>query len=159
MFEGSPFFKEEYLEWMSIRNQQLTQRELLPGVNYGEVKTVQLNGPLEYMKDQMIVEINAHVLGKKLPSFTVTDTQFFNAPKNPWQHFKDMYADKWFMRWIVERWPIKFIKQKVELTATWDQWAAYPWAAQVPYSDNWRPVRIMVPARSKVTIEDFQDEA
>ncbi len=150
------FFKEEVLNWMSIRDSQMVQVDLLPGLHYYYAKELGRSFD-NYMRDSIIHRINAKVLGKDLPSFTETRTEVFNSPKNPWQFFKDMYADKWFMRSIVKKWPVKFVKQKITLTATWDQWAVYPWLDKIPVSPRWQPVRIVLPAKVDVTKELFNE--
>lgn len=159
MFENDEFFKYEEFNWLRLNKRSVIARELLalPGVNYD--LTIKEGGPVEWMNDQMIMDLNARILGKELPSFIVTEHKPFNMPKNPWQHFKDMYADKWFMRWLVTRWPVKFITTKVTLTAEWKQWATYPWLDGVPVSPKWQPVRVMFPARTRLELSDFNGES
>jgi len=147
------FYTTEEFNWLKTNSRQYVPSTVLTGVAYSDIKVME-----DHLQDAMMYEINAHVLGKKLPEFSVTETKIFNTPKNPWQHFKDMYADKWFMRWIVQRWPVKFIRQKLELTASWEQWAVYPWIDQVPVTPNWQPVRIMMPAKKRLTAADLEIE-
>lgn len=150
-----PFYRTEEFEWMSVKSREYIPNDVLSGVLYDSKMKEDFFTP---MHDAMVYEINAKVLGKKLPDFSVKETKTFNMPKNPWQHFKDMYADKWFMRRLVRRWPVKFIKQNLTLTATWEQWATYPWIAKVPATPNWHPVRVVMPAKTKLDIGDLYTE-
>lgn len=148
------YFKNEVFEWLKFQDREYIPTQMLSGVHYEQ--SIEQDS-LSFIRDQSLYRLNAMVLGKKLPSFTETRTEVFNTPKNPWQFFKDMYADKWFMRGIVKRWPVKFVGQKVTLTATWDQWAAYPWLDKVPVSPKWQPVRIPFPAKVNITKEPFNE--
>lgn len=157
---NDPLFTEERFDWLKANRRTAVSRqavEQLPGVIY-DMK-INTGTTFDMLRDDMVMELNAHILGRKLPSFAVTEHKQISTPKNPWQHFKDMYADKWFMRWIAKRWPVKFNRQKVTLTATWEQWAAYPWLKNVPVSPSWQPVRVMFPARTKVKVEDIANES
>jgi len=148
------YFKEEIFEWLQFQEARYVQNEMLPGVTYEQSI---VKDSWSFLRDQSLYKLNARVLGKKLPSFTETRTEVLNTPKNPWQFFKDMYADTWFMRWIVKKWPVKYVKQKITLTATWDQWAVYPWLDKVPVSPRWQPVRVPFPAKVDVTKEPLSE--
>lgn len=157
---NDPLFTEEQFDWLKSTNRRWITREQveqLPGAIYD--LNIREGGVIEMMRDQMLIELNAHVLGRKLPSFVVTEHKPYSVPKNPWQMFKDMYADKWFMRWIARRWPVKTISHKVTLTATWEQWATYPWLEGVPVSPKWQPVRVVFPARTRLTAKEMTDES
>lgn len=158
MFDNDELFKYEEFNWLRLNKRSIVSRELLalPGVSYD--MTIQEGGPVEWMNDQMIMDLNARILGKELPSFIVTEHKPFNIPKNPWQYFKDMYADKWFMRWLVQKWPVKFVSTKITLTAEWKQWAAYPWIQGVPISPKWQPVRVIFPAQHKLELSNLDDK-
>ena len=150
-------YKEEIFNWLKFEDSQAVPMDMLSGVIYDQSIQRDDSGP-GFLRNQAIYRINARVLAKELPSFSEQVTEVVNMPKNPWQHFKDMYADKWFMRAIVKRWPVKFTKQKVTLTAKWDQWAAYPWLDKVPVTPNWQPVRVVMPAKLKITKEDLSND-
>ncbi len=156
---NDPLFKEETFDWLKANRRIAVPRdavEQLPGVIYDI--NIHTGTTFDMLRDDLVLELNAHLLGRKLPSFEVTKHHPYSVPKNPWQMFKDMYADKWFMRWLVARWPVKFIKTKVTLTATWEQWATYPWLEGVPVTPKWQPVRTIFPARTKLTAKDMVDE-
>lgn len=149
------FFKEETFEWLNLKNRKFITREVaeqLSGVIY-DLK-IRNGGTFEILRDEMLMELNAHVLGKQLPSFEITEHKFYKVPENPWQMFKDMYADKWFMRKLVQKWPVKFVNNKATLKAEWQQWAVYPWLENVPVSPQWKPVRVIFPVRTKLTSEE-----
>lgn len=150
-------YKEEIFNWLNFEDRQAVPMDMLSGVIYDQSIQRDDSG-MRFLRNEAIYRVNARVLAKELPSFSEQVTEVINMPKNPWQHFKDMYADKWFMRAIVKRWPVKFSKQKVTLTATWDQWAAYPWLDKVPVTPNWQPVRVVMPAKLKITKEDLLND-
>jgi len=150
------YFKEEVFNWLSVKYRDVISMSALPGVQYDT--SIECDRTFDnYVNDIVVCIINARVLGKELPSFKEVESEFFNTPKNPWQHFKDMYADKWFMRSIAKRWPVKFNQQKVTLTTEWKQWAVYPWMKNVPATPHWQPVRVILPATTRITKEDFEE--
>ena len=149
-------YKEEIFQWLQFEDRQAVPMDMLSGVIYDQTIQNDDSG-FRFLRDEAIYRVNARVLAKELPSFTETKTEVLNTPKNPWQFFKDMYADTWFMRWIVKKWPVKYVKQKITLTATWDQWAVYPWLDKVPVSPRWQPVRIPFPAKVDVTKEPLSE--
>lgn len=84
-----------------------------------------------YLADRFAFMLRAHVLGEVLPSHEQTETAYVSvfAPASWWQHFKEQYAEHWFMRALVKRRPVR-VKARTEhyrLTARWDHMAAYPW--------------------------------
>lgn len=156
MDEG--LFNEKTLHWLKLRDMQMVPTDVLPGVHYESHMEIDRFFKNQ-MRDMLIYEINARVLGENLPSFIETKSEIFHTPKNPWQHFKEVYADKWFMRAVVKKWPVKFNRQKVTLTAEWDQWAIYPWIKNLPITPGWEPVRMIMPANTTVRTEKIEDES
>lgn len=142
--------QEEHFKWIRV-----TDEQRLPGVLLeGQV----MNDWFGPIADSIIFRINARILGKELPQVAVSKTEQIKSPKNPWQHFKDMYADKWWMRKIVQKWPVKFVTRGITLNVEWDQWAVYPWIDKVPVTPDWQPVRVIMPPKTKVTLTDFRND-
>lgn len=81
-------------------------------------------------RDALIIELNAYVLGKRLPTKEITkqETVIMDFPASPWQFFKDKHSNAWWLRWFVNRWPVLFneFKEDVEMTAVWEQMEIYP---------------------------------
>lgn len=72
----------------------------------------------------LMVRLRAAIYGEILPPHTETRTAY--VPDGWWQHYRHDHADRWWMRRSVRRHPVR--KRKIELTATWEHMAAYPWA-------------------------------
>ena len=148
--DSSIRMQEIQFDWM-----KLARRDLLPGIVMQDINL--MKNYLDYMRDDVVVEFNGMVLGQKLPEFSVSKSETIETPATPWQHFKEFHSEKWWMKNIVKRWPVKKIQNKVELTATWNQWAAYPWQDKVHNSREFRPVRVVLPPASNIRIKGWKD--
>lgn len=126
---------ERFLEWRKFGVSSAVSKELVEDASVSEV--------YDHMFDQMVYRMTKFVLGEKIPSMTVKDIQKIESPKNPWQHFKMMYVDKWFMRRLVQKWPVKYDIKYIELTTTWNQYILYPWQKHILKKDMGQPVRII----------------
>jgi len=85
---------------------------------------------IEHEVARMVMELRDYVLAEKTAEREVPvyfeESVSFRFPSNPWQHLKQRFAPKWFLR----RWPVeesiktRFVsKRKVVKTA---QFALYP---------------------------------
>lgn len=66
--------------------------------------------------DDLAIAFCSDVLSNKLceDSYSVSDSQTLLFPKTPWQHFKNDYMPKWF----IKKFPIKYLHKKVEFHKT-----------------------------------------
>lgn len=66
--------------------------------------------------DDLVIALSSEVLSNKLceDSYSVSDSQTLLFPKTPWQHFKNDYMPKWF----IKKFPIKYLYKKVEFHKT-----------------------------------------
>lgn len=118
----------------------------------------------DHFTEGMIIRARGFVLGEKLPSHTETATGYatFEAPATWWQHVKHQHGHRWWLRLLVRRRPARMAVEvrRVDLTATWEQMAAYPWAdltTAVPQSFGLgRPVRLAW-VESSLTWRDDRD--
>lgn len=89
----------------------------------------------DYLLHGMMVRLAGYVTTEQLPSHVAEDTVRLavDIPTSWWQHFKEQYSDKWFMRPIVKRRPVRTTirTSTYTLRATWDNMATYPWSDYV----------------------------
>jgi hypothetical protein len=95
------------------------------------VRDMKIDVEYDWMMESMVMRARGYVLGEQLPSHTETATGFahFEAPASWWQHVKHQHGHRWWLRSLVRWRPVRMAAeaQRVELTATWEQMAAYPW--------------------------------
>lgn len=78
------------------------------------------------------LQLRAHVLGTHLPEATISrrqDVEFWAGDHSTWQTFKLIHGRKWWLRWLVRRYPTRLRRcvQSVEFVAHWPQMVTYPW--------------------------------
>lgn len=116
----------------------------------GCVRDMKIDVCDDWMVEQMVVRATGFVLGEQLPSHTETATGFahFEAPASWWQHVKHQHGHRWWLRPLVRLRPVRMAAEvkRVELTATWENMAAYPWQTYATRgADRWlgSAVRLM----------------
>lgn len=122
------------LSWHKLGAQTLLSREMVEDARFDVRET--LTGDL-------LMQLQAYVLGEKLPENTVTATGSVSVeyPASWWQHFKHTYRAHWWIRALARRRPPR-MQTKTEtgtVTATWHHMTAYPWARythRVPASER-----------------------
>ena len=64
--------------------------------------------------DDLAIAFCSDVLSNKLceDSYSVSDSQTLLFPKTPWQHFKNDYMPKWF----IKKFPIKHLYKTIKIT-------------------------------------------
>ena len=86
------------------------------------------NGPWGHLVYQMA----SYVLTDKLPPEVVTERGTFHieVPASPWQQFKATHSDRWWMRRIVARRPVRMVEhaRTAELVVNLERFHAYPQA-------------------------------
>lgn len=122
LYDNGGFLQDAYttLDW-----EQLRAAHRIPcGViaNYKEIK--------DEARDDLILELNAFVLGKRFQSKDIcqTETVHMDFPASPWQFFKDKHSDTWWLRWFVNKFPVLVneFKEDVVFKAVWDIKQIYP---------------------------------
>lgn len=93
-----------------------------------------------HVADQFMVEVRATMMGKRIPSHTITRSAPFSVDvfDSPWQHFKANHETSWWLRWLTRRRPVRTHKvtRTATLTATWEQFVGYPWQDIVSHLDG-----------------------
>lgn len=83
---------------------------------------------LALIADRLAVRMETTVLADHLVADHYESHRWVNVPASWWQHFKDTYADSWWLRWLVRRRPPIFDAQHVSMCVSFDRWATYPYA-------------------------------
>lgn len=125
---------ELVLSWEKLGARMQLSREMVQDARFDIRET---------LYGDLLMQLQAYVLGEKLPENTVTATGSVSVeyPASWWQHFKDTYRERWWMRALARRRPPR-MQTKTEtgtLTATWHHMTAYPWARythRVPSSEH-----------------------
>lgn len=80
----------------------------------------------------LVYRVAGHVLADKLPPDVVTErkTFRFEVPASPWQQFKATHSNRWWMRRIVARRPVRMVEHVHvgELVVSLERFHAYPQA-------------------------------
>lgn len=75
------------------------------------------NGEVEVLREEDADEVGRRLLARLKTWVAQSRDDYadvvFRRPTTWWQHFKQTYADRWFMRWFVRLWPVR---EHVELT-------------------------------------------
>jgi hypothetical protein len=125
MNEYEAIHERVVLEWMKF----VSTAQLSPGILFRS--RPQLHGPIaEDITKTLFFEIEAQVLGKRLPDKTVESDEilFFEYPASPFQHWKLKHKDSWWLRWFIRRYPI-IIAEKAKgcrLEVRWSMAEIYP---------------------------------
>lgn len=106
------------------------------------VRDMEIDVGYDWITESMVMYARGHVLGEQLPSHTETATGFahFEAPASWWQHVKHQHGHRWWLRALARRRPVRMAAEvkRVELTATWENMAAYPWQTYATRgADRW----------------------
>jgi hypothetical protein len=94
-------------------------------------QSVNVHAAVDRFTQGLVFQLSAYVLAQHLDSHTVTRdrTVTFDVPATWFQHWKQHAALRDpLARWLVRRWPVRTrtLTERVELTATWDRYAAFP---------------------------------
>lgn len=135
--------------WLKVGVRQEISREVLESMPSGVVDpTVQFDDTTRFALDRMVLDLRAKVLKYDLPGHEVTrqHTVSFDVPNSPWQHWKRKHEGTWWLRWFVQRRPVRTerLSKTVQFGATWVDMATYPWQTVAPTARNLgRPVRFV----------------
>lgn len=115
------------LEKMKFYAQQYVQEHL--AVDAGlEIVT-------EHALNALCYRLTAEIFADKLPPEKITRTTNMSVevPATWWQHWKEDHKDKWYGRWIYERYGVdtRTIVEEYELTVDLKRWQTYP-EAKIP---------------------------
>lgn len=84
----------------------------------------------------LMVKLETQVLTDRLPPVQVTESLVveFQRPATWWEHLKDTYRGRWWMRRLVRRRPPRFevVKRTAEVTVDLRRFRTYPRADVVP---------------------------
>lgn len=128
--------------------------QLPPGVGNVSLQTGQ--SAIDFMADTMFMQLKAYVLTHQLAEHSVSRTRTVEWPASPWQHWKHRHAGAWWLRWFVERRPVRMQQEVVDFQEAWTELASYPWQTLVPpLPQLGRPVRVVL-SDTRWTPEDTQ---
>jgi hypothetical protein len=78
-------------------------------------KAYRLDSYMDYLADELAVKVTLQVYAlSNEEARRVTLRQTFTVPKTWWDAFKLHFATRWWMRWIVKRWPVQFTELVAE---------------------------------------------
>lgn len=131
------------LEWKKLGFYQPLSREVAipPGVTGVELS---IDDALGFCSELILLKLKAFVLTHPLAEHEVTRTKAVEWPATPWQHWKQRHSESWWLRWFVQRWPVRMQQQVVDFREAWQEMAAYPWQDRLPrLSGLGKPTRMV----------------
>lgn len=138
------FGKTLSLERLKVGTDQRITAEMLTMMS-----SAQWSAEQDYLRDQMVIRLRAHVLAEQLPPQTmqhrirweIEDERFASW----WDMFKATYADRWWMRW--RTWAVRYVPMPVERTVTVevrDHWTDPTARIPLPPKDFGAPVLVSI---------------
>lgn len=123
IFSGTTTDHSLVLHWEKLGAQMVISREMIETARFSAT---------EMAFDNLLMQLQAYVLGEKLPDHTETAKGSVSVeyPATWWQHAKHQYRERWWIRTLARRRPPR-MQTKTEtgtLAATWHHMTAYPWA-------------------------------
>jgi hypothetical protein len=92
--------------------------------------SMQIEAVEEKVWGGMIYRLKASVLAEKLPSekFERSETFTLDFPASSWQHFKQEHSESWWLRWLVQRRPVRLqgLEQTATLTVDLERYRTFP---------------------------------
>lgn len=76
--------------------------------------------------DNLVVQLESYVLAEKLVGDTKEVSGAIPFPTSPWQFFKHRHAGSWWLRWLVERRPVRTENHRWETSVTFERYNHYP---------------------------------
>lgn len=131
---------------MNLTSEVSAERVALDRLRVAAQTTVGANARLYVEEDyrflgDLMVRLESEVLAERLVGGTYTSYGHKDFPASPWQFFKQRHAKAWWLRWLVERRPVRTerhtIRAEVEVTAH----RTYP-ESRIQIPDLGRPVLI-----------------
>jgi hypothetical protein len=113
------------LERLRLSTTTYVQRHLF--VEMHETAETLLRGVVE-------VEFGSELLAHRLVGDTYTATARHEFPASVWQHFKASHAGSWWLRWLVDRWPVRCQTHTQPVRVDFTRYATYPNATIDPPS-------------------------
>lgn len=83
---------------------------------------VRIEEDIDYLARHLVLRFEGHVYGQRLANHV--ESRDFDQPATWWDHWKLAHADTRWAGWCARRWPPTM--RKITLTATWENYAAYP---------------------------------
>lgn len=130
-------------EVMLQRLKVATQQTISPSV----AQSMKLDTWRDELLDALVYQLRAYVLAQHLDKHTEQRTEVveFEVPDGWRQQWKQDHHDAagWVIRWLARRRPVRTrtLSRRVTLSATWDQYAAFPEATIIVDDSLGAPVR------------------
>jgi hypothetical protein len=123
--------------WLKVSAHRAIDRDVLDAMPPGVVDlSISTDDSLRLALNSTVLSVKAKVLKYDLPGHEVKDqhTVSFDVPDSPWQHWKRKHGQAWWLRWFVQRWPVRTeqLSRTVHFTAIWEDMATYPWQTVAP---------------------------
>lgn len=140
--------KEFVFDWQKLGVVQAVSRDFLddmampPGV---AGVSAAASDSYDFVFDRLFVRLKAYVLTHQLAEHSVSRQRTVSWPASPWQHWKHRHAGSWWLRWLVERRPVRLQYETVDFQEAWTELAAYPWQTYLPpFPELGRPNRVVL---------------
>ena len=88
--------------------------------------------PSNLVADELMYRLTAYVLSEKLALETYTATKVYSRPASTWQMFKQAHENSWWLRWLIQRRPIKMLREPHVVTVDLERNFTYPESNLVP---------------------------
>lgn len=84
----------------------------------------------DLLRNSFIYRLKTDILAEKLPPEKVERSKTFTLdfPASSWQHFKQEHSESWWLRWLVQRRPIRYqaLEQTATLTVDLERYRTFP---------------------------------
>lgn len=88
-----------------------------------------------YLGEYFRAELRSEVLARRLDTRVYSESAHFDEPASTWQMFKRTHASSWWLRWLVERRPVRTVRHTQQVIVRATDRAIYP-DARIQLSDQ-----------------------
>lgn len=109
-----------------IRTTQVALEQRKVGAALEVSRQASLSVRPDVLADRLLMQLESYVLAEKLVGDTKTVTGAIDFPSSPWQFYKQRHAESWWLRWLVNRRPVRTTAHRYERYVTFERYAHYP---------------------------------
>lgn len=80
----------------------------------------------EMFGDMLAMRLETELLVDRIAEDTYEGETVTMLPSSPWQFFKQRHGDHWWLRWLVQRRPVRQESHRANYSVTWTKRALYP---------------------------------
>ena len=99
--------------------------------------------PDDFIQNLIKVRIEKMVVAEKLAEDIYHATANYDTPKTTWDMFKHVHGDSWWLRWLAQRRPARYIHNHQYVGVKVHRYHAYP-DATIEFPNLGKPVRYEV---------------